>query len=312
MTVRSCGLALCAAWLTCVVANAGELDESVASVVLEDFEREDADDDWSARQVEMSLFDRGVPDPGFSRAARLVYPQWTLLRGKWPAVILEHGEGQFRTSDWSLYSAFRLEARAHHSRVIHLKLRIDDGEGRRAIRILPIQPDRWTSCEVSLADLADDIDTEDVRRVDFFLSQPEAEYTIDLDDLRLEAGAIAIEEPPELTVDPFERGSMVVRARFNKRASWRIVVTDASGLQVAAYTGNGTRLHMRETLPLPASGRYTVTLHVLGHHGTTAVHTLGTISLGSGGRPTPGSAVAAWVEPSTRKVRRCFRTLVST
>ena len=115
---RLCALACCAvALFPCVAASAGH---GVASIVLEDFEREDADDDWSARQVDINLFGRETTMSGSSQAARLVYPQWAPFRRKWPAVILEHGDGQFRTSDWSPYSVLRFEARAHHPRVVHL------------------------------------------------------------------------------------------------------------------------------------------------------------------------------------------------
>ncbi len=285
------------------MASAGSSDERVASVVLEDFERLDAEDDWSKRQVEFNLFDRQSPDPaGSARAARLVYPRWSSWRGKWPAVILEHGDGQFRTSDWSLYSVLRFEARARHPRVVHLKLRIDDGDGRRAIRIIPIESNKWGTCEISLAGLADDIDTEHVRRVDFYMSQPAAEYAIDLDDLRLEAAVIVLEEAV-LATDPFQRGSLVVRARFNKRASWRVAVTDTAGHAVATYTGNGTRLHLREVLSAPVPGRHTVTLHLLGHHGSTTVRSIGSLFVESGDGPGKGfSPIVGWAEPSTRKV----------
>lgn len=284
-------------------AVASGSDGRVASVVLEDFERPDAEDDWSARQVEFNLFDRQSPAPaGSARAARLAYPRWSPWRGKWPAVILEHGDGQFRTSDWSLYSVLRFEARARHPRVVHLKLRIDDGDGRRAIRIIPIASNNWNTCEISLAGLADDIDTEHVRRVDFYMSQPAADYEIDLDDLRLEAVSIAL-EAAALTIDPFQRGSLVVRARFNKRASWRVAVTDTAGLEVAAFTGNGTRLHLREVLSAPVPGRHTVTLHLLGHHGSTAARNLGSLYLDSAdGSGERSSQIVAWLEPSTRKV----------
>lgn len=284
-------------------AGASGSDERVASVVLEDFERPDAEDDWSARQVEFNLFDRQSPAPGGSaRAARLAYPRWSPWRGKWPAVILERGDGQFRTSDWSLYSVLRFEARARHPRVVHLKLRIDDGDGRRAIRIIPIESNRWGTCEISIAGLADDIDTEDVRRVDFYLSQPSADYEIDLDDLRLEAAPVALEEAV-LTFDPFQRGSLVVRARFNKRVSWRVAVSDTAGLEAAASTGNGNRLHLREVLSAPVPGRHNITLHLLGHHGSTAARSLGSLLLhGADGSGEGSLQMVAWVEPSTRKV----------
>ena len=90
--------------ISCLAASAGDGDY-LQPVVLEDFERESADDDWSTRQVELTLFERQDSDAGPSRGARLVYPRWARFRGKWPAAILEQGDGQFLTSDWSFYSA---------------------------------------------------------------------------------------------------------------------------------------------------------------------------------------------------------------
>ena len=287
-------LAFCSA-----TVPSGDADAQLGPMLIEDFERRDAVDDWSAHQVDFDVFDREADGSGASRAARLVFPQWTPWRGKWPAVILDHGDGQFRTSDWSRYTTFRFEARAHHARVVHLRLRIDDGDGRRAVRIIPVEPNRWTSCEVSVASLADDIDTQDVRRVDFFITQPAADYSLDLDDLRLETGAIAIDEA-ELSVDPFERGLLVVSTRFNQRASWRLDVADVAGRPVATYTGNGMRMRRREVLSPLVPGRYAVTLSVVAHH-EAAVSTLrlGHVDVDDVVDVAP---LVAWGAPSTRKV----------
>ena len=294
-------LAACALMFCCAAAQAAHVDgEPPKSVLLEDFERDDAPDDWSTWQVELTLFDRQPSAQETSRAARLLYPKWAFWRGKWPAAILHHGDGQFRTNDWSLYSALRFEARANHTRTVHLKLRIDDGSGRRATRIIPIEAGGWSSYAISLAGLADDIDTRDVRRVDLYMSQPAATYSIDLDNLRLETAAIAIQEA-ELLVDPFERRSLVVNARFNQRATWRVVVTSSAGQTVAEYNGNGMSLALHEILPLLPPGRYGVTLSLLpAHHGSGVERRLGSLAVVE--EPEWVEPMVAWVTPSTQKV----------
>lgn len=287
--------------LSCLAASAGDGDH-LQRVILEDFERESADDDWSTRQVELSLFERQDSDTGSSRAARLVYPRWARFRGKWPAAILEQGDGQFLTTDWSLYSTLRFKARALHPRVVHLKLRIDDGDGRRAIRIVPIKPhlasSPWTECEISLAGLVGEIDTRDVRGVDFYMSQPAADYVIEIDDLRLEAAVVTVEQA-ELTTDPFDAGSLEVEAGFNKRVPWRVVVADTAGVAAAVYSGNGLKVHLRESLPVSVPAAHDVTLEAVGHDGSSVTRFLGSLSPhGPGG----GFPIVAWVEPSTQKV----------
>ena len=266
--------------------------------MLEDFEREDALGAWSARQVELSIVARPSPTgAGSSRAARCVYPRWVPGRGKWPAVILEHGDGQFETGDWSIYHALRFEARNHHDRTVHLKLRIDDADGRRAVRILPIGPHRWDSYEVLVAGLADDIDAEHVRRVDFYMSQPAAEYSIALDDLRLEATPIAVEEAG-LYADPFGQPHLAAHARFNQRVDWRVEVAGTAGGPGVEFTGNGTRLLLREALPSLPPGRYGVTLSAAAPARPAIVASLGVIETSA----SEAAPVVAWVAPSTQKV----------
>ena len=191
--------------------------------VLEDFDR--GAGHWRLRQASLELV---AADPGPGSAARLQYPRWTRGAGKWPSARLHLGDGGIDIGDWSTFSSLKFEARSQLGGIAHLKLRIDDAEGRRAVRILAVSADTTTTCAVSIAGLGDEIDTRRVRLLDLYMRQPSRDRGVLIDDIRLEAGPLELLEL-EATRDPLASGGLRVAAKFNRRAAIEVVVRDEKG-----------------------------------------------------------------------------------
>ncbi len=192
--------------------------------VLEDFEG--GAGHWRLRQTSLEL---AAADPGPGSAARLQYPRWTRGAGKWPSARLHFGDGGFDAGDWSGFTSLKFGARSLLGGTAHLKLRIDDAAGRRAVRILAVSADTTTTCAVSIAGLGGEIDTRRVRLLDLYMRQPSRDRSLLIDDIRLEAGRLELLEL-EAVRDPLASGGLRVAAQFNRRAAVEVVVRDGQGL----------------------------------------------------------------------------------
>ena len=166
-------------------AAASALPESVR--VLEDFDL--GAGHWRLRQASLEL---AAADPRPGSAARLQYPRWTRGAGKWPSARLHFGDGGFDAGDWSGFTSLKFEARSLLGGTAHLKLRIDDAAGRRAVRILAVSSDTITTCNVSIAGLGGEIDIRRVRLLDLYMRQPSRDRSLLIDDIRLEAGRLEL------------------------------------------------------------------------------------------------------------------------
>lgn len=197
-----------------------------ADRVLEDFEG--AAGHWRLRQASLELV---AADPGPGSAARLQYPRWTRDAGKWPSARLHFGDVGFDVGDWSDFTSLKFEARSLLGGTAHLRLRIDDAEGRRAVRILAVSADTVTTCNVSIAGLRGEIDTRRVRLLDLYMRQPSRDRALLIDDIRLEAGRLELLEL-EAARDPLASGGLRVAAKFNRRAATEVVVRDGKGVLV--------------------------------------------------------------------------------
>ena len=105
-----------------------------------------------------------------------------------------YGDGGFDAGDWSGYTSLKFGARSLLGGTAHLKLRIDDAAGRRAVRILAVSADTVTTCAVSIAGLRGEIDTRRVRLLDLYMRQPSRDHSLLIDDIRLEAGPLELLE----------------------------------------------------------------------------------------------------------------------
>ena len=225
--------------------------------VLEDFEG--GAGHWRLRQASLELV---AADPGTGSAARLQYPRWTRGAVKWPSARLHFGEGGFDVGDWSDFTSLKFEARSLLAGTAHLKLRIDDAEGRRAVRILAVSADTTTTCAVSIAGLREEIDTRRVRLLDLYMRQPSRDRVLLIDDIRLEAGPLQLLEL-EAARDPLASGRLRVAAKFNRRAALEVVVRDGQGVPAGYARAIDTRIEYEwEPAPGASPQAYEVTLAV--------------------------------------------------
>ena len=225
--------------------------------ILDDFEG--GAGHWRLRQASLELV---AADPRPGSAARLQYPRWTRGAGKWPSARLHFGEGRFDVGDWGGFTSLKFEARSLLGGTAHLKLRIDDAEGRRAVRILAVSSDTLTTCAVSIAGLRGEIDTRRVRLLDLYMRQPSRDRALLIDDIRLEAGSLELLEL-EAARDPLASGGLRVAAKLNRRATIEVVVRDGQGLPAGYARALDTEIEYEwEPAPGASPQAYEVTLAV--------------------------------------------------
>ena len=218
------------------LAAAAAFAQAESVRVLEDFDG--GAGHWRLRQASLELVAVG---PGPGSAARLQYSRWSRGAGKWPSARLHFGEGRFDVGDWSDFTALKFEAQSLLGGTAHLKLRIDDAEGRRAVRILPVSADTTTTCAVSIAGLRGEIDTRRVRLLDLYMRQPSRDRALLIDDIRLEAGPLDLLEL-EAARDPLGSGGLRVAAEFTRRAAIEVVVRDERGVPAGYARAVDTRI----------------------------------------------------------------------
>ena len=262
--------------------------------VLEDFDRAGH---WRLRQASLDLVEAAA---GPGSAARLQYPRWTRGAGKWPSARLHFGDGGFDIGDWSVFSSLKFEARSQLGGTAHLKLRIDDAEGRRAVRILAVSADTTTTCAVSVAGIGGEIDTRRVRLIDLYMRQPSRDRALLIDDIRLEAGPLELLEL-EASRDPLASGGLRVAAKFNRRAAIEVVVRDERGVPAGYSRARDTEIEYEwEPAPEASPRTYTVWLAAADSAGGQVIENpLGEVRA----RPVSGRPLlAAWAASSVEKL----------
>jgi hypothetical protein len=277
--------------------------------VLEDFERDDALEAWQLRQIDAvvelaadsvgstvtSLAAAAAREP--DRRLRLTYQKWQAGQNKWPSARLSFGDGLFDLDDWSGYETLLFEAWNSHSRTALVKIRIDDADGDRSIQLVAVPPRVWTTCEIRLNDLRSNTDLDAIGLLDFYMTQPERDYRIIIDDIRLEAGPLRITNH-QVSVDPFGRGFRATVA-FNRHAnvSMELLDGDGTGAIVQRFKGSGTRITWRSKGERLQPGAYTIRL-ITKEIEAESTHNLTSFEVGS-----ESPQLVAWLEPSTQKVR---------
>lgn len=280
--------------LLCIVM--GPITAVSDVLFLENFDTENLDH-WSIRQVHIDLIQGSTLG---SLAGRFAYPQWRPGRGKWPSARLRYKNGAFKVDDWRDFSVLKFDARSDIDRLAHLKLRIDDAGGRRAVRIIPVKGgETLETYTVSIPKLAHEIDISQVRLLDFYLSQPSRNYTFILDKIRLESETLKLLETTA-TSDPFSSGAMSVEASYNRRADVSISVMNEQGNRVG-YTQLRKREIELEWWPdsEASSQTYSVVLVARdGEHGESKVRLGEVTRIPRDERP----ATVAWAASSTEKI----------
>ena len=230
------------------------------------------------------------------RRLRLTYLKWHTGQNRWPSARLSYGDGLFDVEDWTGYESLKFEAWNSHSSVALLKIRVDDGDGDRSIQLISVPPKKWTTCSLALSDLRVHTDLDEIRLLDFYMTQPQRDYELVIDDIRLETGPLRVTHR-ELTVDPFGRGFRVSVA-FSRAANVSMeLVAEQKGTPVRRFAGSGLQVTWQSTgkRQLPGSYRLRVA--------TTESGDEAAVDVGSFELSPEAPELLAWLEPSTQKVR---------
>jgi hypothetical protein len=272
-----------------IVGAAGTRAEPLAVKRLSDFRADGGLSGWELRQVEAEQ----LPGEGL----RFRYPAWMAGRGKWPAMVLDFGNGGFDEEDWSRYDRLVFEVANESAGVAQLKLRLDDRAGKQGVHLFAIPPGQSHRCQVDIAVLGESINSSQVVHFDLFMSQPGADYDFTIAEIRLEADALDVEEM-ELRRDPFGEGLIEVEARLRRVGFCEVKVLQGEEV-IARYEESTSRLEWKWKGSAP--GEYRVELSVTDQAWSSepAVQELGKFKiLPEEERPN----FVAWTEPTTRKV----------
>jgi hypothetical protein len=237
-------------WLAVLLSAATATAEPLAVFVLEDFERGDALAAWDLDvgvQVE-----EGQALLHFSRRRR-----WQLWRDLWPSMRLSRGAGLFAAGDWSNYDRLEFAVENRSALAAHLKLRVDDAAGTRAIRLFVLSPETRQICRVDLGLLRREIDLKQVALVDLYMSHPVRDYELALDDMRLVAEGLEL-SGAELLADPFGGGRVRVRSERGRPRLYRVEIRDDRGGLIFEHVEETAQIDWRWSGGAP--GRYRVLL----------------------------------------------------
>ena len=291
--------------LLCALTASSAASTSIRFI--EDFERDGALDAWRLRQVDATIevaadsagsaapslaaSEASIPD----RRLRLTYLKWHGGQNKWPSARLSYGDGLFDVEDWTGYESLKFEAWNSHSRAALLKIRVDDGEGDRSIQLISVPPKKWTTCSLALSDLRAHTDLDEIRLLDFYMTQPHRGYELIIDDIRLETDPLRLTNR-ELTVDPFGRGFRLSVA-FSRAVNVSMeLVDEQKGAVVRHSVGSGSQVSWQSTGKRLLPGSYR--LRVVTEGGDEEP-----VDVGSFEVSPEVPELLAWLEPSTRKVR---------
>ena len=211
--------------ITCLAATP---QTPIASKTIEDFESESALAAWRLNAV------TGAPSADHAvqggRCAKLVYPKWREGTSKWPASILDFGKGGFDTQDWSRYDVLKFDVFSASGRAATLKLRLDDAKKTRWVISFSVPSRQPYVCEVPISRLG--IDSKRVVHFDLYMTQPPIDFTYYVDNVRLEAYPIRVEDA-RLIPHVFQQGKVRVECRLSRPAASQVRVQDAAGRVVA-------------------------------------------------------------------------------
>jgi hypothetical protein len=188
-------------------------------------------------------------------ALRVLFPAWRQGRSRWPALMLDYGQGGFGVTDWGAYDALCFSVYNEGARPLLLKLRVDDATGKRVVHSFHLLPGQQRQCRVPVAELAWGIDVSQVVHINLFMTQPPEAALLHFDDMRLEADAVGGQV--DLLGDPLGGGLIQVRLRSGRRVQADIAVRDEAGTLRDRYVAVGRALDWKRQHTLPA-GRYTV------------------------------------------------------
>ena len=279
-------------WLVFLLASSA-VAEPLAVRVLEDFARDKALRAWDLDVGAKVVNGRALLDFHHLRS-------WQVWRDPWPSLRLLHGDGLFVARDWSAYDRleFAVENRSEVAGL--LKLRIDDADGTRAIRIFVLPAATPQVCLIDLSLLSQEIDLERVDLMDLYMSHPVRDYQLALDDIRLVAEELdptAVEYFP----DPFGGGEVRVRNKRSRAALYEVEVRDDRGAPIYEHVAEAELFDWIGSGAPP--GRYRVMLKMndlVWDHASDVVDLGGFVVL----PPTRRSELVAWGESTTRKVMR--------
>ena len=267
--------------------------EPLAVRVVEDFSRKDALKAWDL-DVGAGIED-GRALLAFSRRQR-----WQVWRDQWPSLRLLRGDGLFVSGDWGNYDRLEFAVENRSELAALLKLRIDDADGTRAVRLFALPGGTRQLCHVDLRLLGQEVDLAHIALLDLYMNQPARDYQLVLDDIRLVAEAWDA-AGVELLADPFAGGRVRVRDKRGRSMLYRLEIRNDQGVPVYEHIEEAEQLDWTWTGALP--GRYRVFLNatdLVWDRDSGAVD-LGEVAvLPVAMRPS----LVAWSEPTTRKIRR--------
>ena len=297
--------------LLCIsVAAYAEWPLPQASYLLGDFESETTFEDWHLRNVMGEIIKERATHGRAS--ARLTYRRCAETMEMWPAAILSHGRGAFTVADWTDYDYLRLdlfnESDATAPVMMHfVEQETEQGKGSPAIgpwSLGGVPPKRPHTYRVSLANLAKHIDISRMGQIHIYVAEPGRDYTVCLDNLRLERVPLHVEEL-RIDNDLATTGWVSVWVKLDRHAKSTLQVVDADGDVVASVGHDNRWLVWRWDGAVNdqqlAPGRYTILLTAVDEtRGETLKRALGPIDVKEGARPMPRAIL--WYAPSTQKV----------
>lgn len=272
-----------------IVGAAGTRAEPLAVKLLADFRGGEGLTGWELRQVEAEL----LPGEG----VRFRYPTWMEGRGKWPAAVLEFGNGGFDEEDWSRYDRLVFEVANESAGIAQLKLRLDDGAGKQSVSLFATSPGQSRRCQVDIAVLGEAINSSQVVHFDLFMSQPTTDCNFTIEEIRLEADALDVGEM-ELRRDPFGEGRIEVEARLRRKGICEVQVLEGEEV-IAQYEKSTSRFEWewRDNSPGEYRAEMSITDEAWGS--APVVRELGRFEILPEEERTD---FVAWTEPTTRKV----------
>jgi len=269
--------------------------------VIESFEPDACLRAWSLRDVKGTLASDHATDG--KRSARLVYPQWKEGMQLWPASIVDHGRGQFRVRDWSRFEKLLFDVYNATDQSATLKLRLDDTTGKRWTRAFSIPSKGPFAAEIAISALS--IDTTQVVHFDLFMTKPAIDTVYFVDNIRLEAYPLEVEEA-QFVPDVFAAGKVAVGCKLSRAGTCQIEIANSAGQVVARHEQLTRTLRWQWdglTNGGPAGpGRYRTALKVTDtawSKDTATVRQLGPFDVLPANER---SQAVAWYEPTTQKV----------
>jgi len=272
--------------------------------LIEDFEKAEPLKAWVIRETRAEVTTKHATK-GF-KAARVEYPGWSAGMNEWPAFILDRGHGDFTDGDWSYYDTFKFDVYNDSDAAAPLSLRIDDATGKSNYQHYNVAAKEQVTLDCPIARLRDTIKTTDISHIDLFLTRPDRNYTLYIDNIRLEAAPLSLDKS-ELIQDTLAAGNVTVKLAFSRTAKFRIVVRDRSGTEAASFEETKALIDWQwdgKSRGAPTqAGEYRIEVTFADPRNPSAQMTdtkiIGEFTVLS---ENEHPAYVAWYEPSTQKV----------